>query len=431
MRAAVSIAAIAAVLLGLVADALAAPNHIALQLRSKFNDPNAGVADAAFSPDGRSLITLVTDSIQVPDGPTPAPVTTKTVELWNVRTGHLDWTLQDADGRISRALFGPDGHTLVLLVDDTVELWDVRTHQPITTLDACSDGDVSCPDQRHDCLQDQDDCMDDHSYRQAAFSPDGRTLAVSGRWGNSYSAVDIWDLRTRKLVDTFPTGLPDGLEATMDPDGLYFSADSRRLIGFGVVFGQYGLQSALATWDVSTGQVLAQTTFGLDRAVNTFDLSHDRRHLAIVYNADRQAVVEIWEVASGKMDSTIDTGAGDVNAVAFGPEDRTLAVAVDDNSILLADAAGNRPPTKLTGPATLRFAAVSTAAMSPDGRTVTGVTYDGIALLWESRSQQFIAAKTPGCAKKCAYTGDVAYTSDNRLLAMVRQDGVIDIIRLR
>ncbi|MGF6887030.1 WD40 repeat protein [Nocardia sp. GAS34] len=428
-QAALTVAVIVLALTALTADVHLAPKQSVVQLKPVSADPNTSVSDVAFSPDGRSLVALVTATDALPAGPTPAPVTARTVELWSVRTGHLDWMFQDAHGHISHILFGPDGHTLVLLVADTVELWDLRNHELIATLDACPSGKNSCPDGRHDCHEYAGECRDDLGYQRAAFSPDGRTLAVSGRWSDSDNSVDIWDYRTRKLVNSFPTGLPNGLAATMDPRSLHFNLDSQQLTGIGAVSAPNGAQDAFATWDVRTGSVVTQTTF--DFSVDAFDLSHDGRRLAIAYKKDRQPVVEIWQVPNGKLEATLDYPVDDVHAAAFGLDDRTLAVAVDDNSIMLADTVGHHPATKLTGPPTLPFSAVYTAAISPDGRVIAGVTFDGIALLWELGSRQFIAAKNPQCAGLCAYEGDMAFSIDSRLLALTRLNGAIDIVRLR
>ncbi|MBU3060932.1 WD40 repeat domain-containing protein [Nocardia sp. NEAU-G5] len=430
-QAALTVAVIVLALTALAADAHLAPKQSVVQLKPVSADPNTSVSDVAFSPDGRSLAALVTATDALPAGPTPAPVTARTVELWNMRTGHLDWMFQDAHGHISHILFGPDGHTLVLLVADTVELWDLRNHELIATLDACPSGKNSCPDERHDCHEYAGECRDDLGYQQAAFSPDGRTLAVSGHWSDSYDSVDIWDYRTRKLVNSFPTGLPNGLAATMEPRSLHFSLDSAQLTGIGSVSGPDGAQDAVATWDVQTGSLVTQTTFDLNRSVGAFDLSHDERRLAITYNQQRQPVVEIWQLANGKIDTTLKYDVDDVGTLSFGLDDRTLAVAVDDNSIMLADTTGHHPAAKLSGPPTLPFSLVNTAAISPDGRVIVGVTLDGIALLWELGSRQFIAAKNPQCAGLCAYDGDMAFSTDSRLLALARLNGVIDIVRLQ
>jgi WD40 repeat protein len=272
------------------------------------------------------------------------------------------------------------------------------------------------------------------SYQQAVFSPDGRALAVSGQWGNpygdnSYNAVDIWDYRTRELVNSFPTDLPNGLNATMTPHRLYFDTDSRQLIGIGGLSAPNGTQYAIATWDVRTGNVVAQTTFDLDRSVGAFDLSHDRRRLAITYNQGRQSAVEIWQLATGKLDATLEYDVNYVGTVSFSVDDRTLAVAFDDNSIMLADTVGHHPAATLSGPPTLHFATVNKAAISPDGRVIAGVTLDGIALLWELGSRQFFAAETPQCADGCY--DYLTFSPDSRLLALVRLDGAIDIVRLQ
>jgi WD40 repeat protein len=127
--------------------------------------PDVRVAQVAFSPDGALLATA---------GKTDAAV----VRLWQVATGQLLFTArQPGDMPAWCVAFSPDGKTLAAgLEAGEVRLWDVATGRERARLSGHG-GRV----------------------RWIGFHPDGRSLAVAGRWPEN--VVHIWDLatRTRKL----------------------------------------------------------------------------------------------------------------------------------------------------------------------------------------------------------------------------------------
>jgi WD40 repeat protein/serine/threonine protein kinase len=186
---------------------------------------------AAFSPDGRALLTGGDKSAQrweVSSGKPvgqplshPAPVYHVahspdgqvfltvdgygTVRLWEASTGNLVKELPRPRARTTAVLFSPDGkHFLTASEDHTAQLWEAATGQPL--------GD---PFRHADAVT------------AAAFSPDGHTILTAGREGTAR----LWEASSGR-----PLGEPlshQGItSALFSPDGTgtltLSSADVRR-----------------------------------------------------------------------------------------------------------------------------------------------------------------------------------------------------------
>jgi WD40 repeat protein len=114
----------------------------------------------------------------------------KTVELWDVTTGHKALTLPERSIPAGQAWFSADGNWLA--VGDctgTVDVWDTATGENKHTLP----GHTAC-------------------ITGVAFSPDGKLLAVSTVRG----ALKLWDFDTGEELSTLPVM---GFGPQFTPDG--------------------------------------------------------------------------------------------------------------------------------------------------------------------------------------------------------------------
>ena len=167
---------------------------------------DTAVWSLAFSPDGNRLITT----------------SDREVRLWDVDTGALRTTLQNAGGSTTHAALSPDGSMLaVTSTEGRVTLWDLDKAIRIREIAAAVDVVWS-----------------------VAFSPDGRELATA----SSDEVVALWDVATGEQRGTL-TGHSGG--AT----DLAFLADGVTL----VVVDRSG---KLHLWDARTGRRLAEAWQG-------------------------------------------------------------------------------------------------------------------------------------------------------------------------
>jgi len=85
-----------------------------------------------FAPDGRTLLAVQSSGALVPLNPAPPPPAgalgepTSSLCLWSPATGKVLRRWQ-APGRVTAAAFTPDGRGVLTATDDRVTLWDVAT----------------------------------------------------------------------------------------------------------------------------------------------------------------------------------------------------------------------------------------------------------------------------------------------------------------
>lgn len=119
-------------------------------------------------------------------------------------------------------------------------------------------------------------------------------------------------------------------------------------------------------------ELVVLTGFGGD--VNAVAFSPDGKTLASACND----VIEFWDVASGQALRSMVNHYDTVNTIAFSPDGRTLASGNWHKAVILWDEASGRKPRSLK-----TKASVSSVAFSPDGRTVAEGGLDGRILLWD------------------------------------------------
>jgi RNA polymerase sigma factor (sigma-70 family) len=271
------------------------------------------------------------------------------VDLWDARSGNWLRTLQGEGPRAAQLAFSPDGKQLAMAeLSGTVKFWSVPFGTPGAILPRKSTNRYA-------------HCMGIH------FSPDGRLLAV----GVYPEELRVIEVASGRVVWTAPG--PHGA-FTSDGKTLIVAAGSSRLtfidleswknrsttllksdrpdqegFPFKIAFPPDGRTLAvifdggcLALCDGRTGEekfrLVDYDEFNEELRVIRGAPDRKDRAEAIAFSADGKwlasggsdAIVSIWEAATGKEVLRLHGHDGDISALAFSPDGRTLLSFAQD-----------------------------------------------------------------------------------------------------
>ncbi|MFJ3877565.1 WD40 repeat domain-containing protein [Streptomyces sp. NPDC090077] len=229
----------------------------------------------------------------------------------------------------------------------------------------------------------------------AAFSPDGRLLAVSGEHDHK-GVVQLWDPVRGVAVGE--------LEADCVAYTVAFSPSGHLL-----AVGDDG--GGVTLWNTATLKSVGSPLHGHDNPVDLVVFAADGRTLV---TADEE-IVRRWDTVTGE--PTASPLIGEVQAMFCRPDGGILAALRTQSMLHLWDLTGGasvgRPLIKkIDGPVG--------AAFSPDG-AVLATTYDKETLLW-STATSTVAHRLPEAAGNGA---TMAFSRDSRLLATIANRGTV------
>jgi serine/threonine protein kinase/WD40 repeat protein len=362
----------------------------------------AKVNDAAYSPDGRWLVTACDDqTARVWDAATGAPVAALAhdrpvqqvqfssdgrrlltvsgqspssvsfgqnlqgeARVWDPGTGKaltpplkhtpLFYSPGAEGSSLSSGPFSADGSRLWTFSDaQTVQVWQTETGQP------------AGPALKHEL-----------NVTGAFFSPDGRqvfTLSSETRPGQNPFSADIrgearmWDVATGR-----PSTAPQELREVAW--GMDASPDGRRVVTCN--------SGSMRVWEVATGRP-SWWYARSNQFVGVAKFSPDSRSV-VLSTTDQDSGRATWRVAdagTGQLVSQLPESTNQaIGDAAFSPDGRRVLLPGPDNTARVWEAASGLP----VAPPLRHEAAVLQLKFSPDGRRVLSVSADNAARVWEA-----------------------------------------------
>jgi WD40 repeat protein/DNA-binding SARP family transcriptional activator len=329
----------------------------------------AYVKQAAFSPDGRVLVTLD----QFGQG-----------DVWDVASQRALSRLPvvNLPGERYDVAISPDG-TRVALAGGPSLVVDIKTNQTVF--------------QRPSAVQSGADTS-------VAFSADGRLLATA-----SGSFVQLWDLGTgRQAGPVLQTGSSIGNQIAFSPDG--------HLLAAGLADGTTML------WDARTFKPSGDPLVGQQGVVGQARFVPGSSLMVTATNTS----VAVWDTALVRpLGSTLSRGDGaGVTSVAFAPDGRSMASTAADGRVKLWYHSGDNP----TGPAVLlpaRGGSATAVSFSPDKRRLAVGMSDGSLILFDPTAA---AAVGPALSVGGGGLTAMAFAPQGDLLAVGTADGGITLV---
>jgi len=403
-----------------------------------------GLCDAAFSPDGRRVVTASRSG---------------TAAVWDAATGRRVAAMVGHRGAVNSARFSPDGERIVTAsADHTVRVWNAASGAELAKLEEAEQALAAefMPDGARVVASFGDGTARIWSPgasarpatfygRQAAFSPDGSLIAAvrlggvslveaatgretlrydghgdlvsaaafapDGAWVATASGdgtVKLWPTR-RDDAPLHVGSLPGPLEhAEASPDGRYVlvvapgivwvfdTGSGRRVAGLpgreGIVAGSHlsadGTRlaavgrSGVVVWDIARQRVLCEPPY--DGAVNAARFSPDGSQL--VAAAD-DGTARLWNAATGAALRTLEGHADAVWDAEFSADGSLLVTASNDTTARVWDVATGAALAVLRGHGRGLYG----ATFSQDARRVVTTSADGTARVWDTRTGRQVA----------------------------------------
>ncbi|MCP2727082.1 WD40 repeat domain-containing protein [Limnofasciculus baicalensis] len=296
-------------------------------IRTITNHPSASVI--AISADSRTLVSGGDD---------------KAIKVWDIATGKLQKTLQSDSGKVLSLAISHDGKTVVSGSGDRmVRVWNITTGKRQAIFKG-HDNDVT----------------------SIAISEDGKTIA-SGSWG----LIEVWDLATGKLKFTLPD---DTLKKKVTIGFITIDNEPSRTgiveiseDGKTAIIVNYN--NMVEVWDLTTGKLQNsfKEGFGSNLSAN---LSSDGKVAVIQYQTyNHGGKTKVWDLTTGKEKASRSVTASSINAIPM-----TLNKDKMIGSSNKAIQVWNLNTAKLE--ASIDTGLLSNIAISLDSKTLVGITGD-------------------------------------------------------
>ncbi|MDQ2828011.1 MAG: TIR domain-containing protein, partial [Chloroflexota bacterium] len=381
------------------------------------------VYDAAFSPDGKRVVTAGVDG---------------KARVWDAATGRQLLLLSGHTSWVYRAAFSPAGTRIVTAGGDgTARVWDAATGKPLSTLSGHTDAIYSVafsPDGTRIVTASNDrtarvwDAASGQSLlvlrghrdvvHAAAFSPDGARVVTASDDGTAR----VWDVTTGLLLSSWHK---DGVA------GAAYSTDGRYVLTTGWAASAHTDWSATARlWDARANRVLFTLT-GHTKPIDSMAFSLDNRRVA---TASMDGSVNVWDIPSRRRIATLRTPGAPApfDSVIFSDDGTRVATALGSNAdtAYVWDLRTQRVIATIH-PAGWTGTITSVAFSGRDGARVVTTSSDGTVREWDARTGQAWSRGSglfPPVDISTANTESSAlFSPDNKLLLTIGASNAVEL----
>lgn len=330
---------------------------------------NSSLNAFALSPDGRfAAVALIDGSFKV----------------WDLREKRIIATYKSYNDTIYGLAFSPDGRQLFSgSIDGTGRLWDLTNGAQINEFDLglVSYSLAPIPNQLNQLLIGSEDgkvrlwdieqeqaiysLAHDSVVRSVAVSPDG-SLAAST---SSDGMLMLWNMVTGEQLHAIQAHVGPATSVVFTPDGLQVVSS--------------GEDTLVKSWDVATGELL-QTFQAHLSPINAVVVSADGQSAASGADAGNfdQNTLVIWNMTDAKPRYVLNPGS--LEALAFHPDSRLLAVGLSSGGIELWDAQSGLRLQILQG----HSSNIESLDFSDDGQWLLSASADRTLIIWDATTGQ-------------------------------------------
>jgi WD40 repeat protein len=357
------------------------------------------VMDAAFSPDGKRIITGSASGVAC---------------IWNADNAEMLLEFNGHEDVVNSVAFSPDGALAISTSDDgTARIWDATSGAEVAALyHDESDDDTSaalCPQfgRKVSVYEHPTERVTDPStgeerptnlvyqshVNSAVFSPDGTRIVTT----SPDCTARIWDLRNWEEIALL-RGHEHALQsAAFSPNGAQIVTASS--------------DGTARIWEVSTEQVVGDLR-GHEGPVLSAAFSPDG---SCVISASDDATARVWQVCDDVELAVLEGHLSSVRCATFSTDSTRVVTSSDDKTVRIWDTVDWKNIAILRG----HGGEVLTAAFSPDGARIVTASADGTARIWDSNTRREIMPRQ-------GHEGEIssiAFSADGRSIVSTSDDG--------
>ena len=322
-----------------------------------------------FTPDDKQIVTMSLGGIQ----------------LWDTETGMHVRTLPLEAEILGNIVFSPDGTKIATLDNDgqgsdktaVIRIFDRATGELLSK--------TKLP------------FVVTTAIGYEGLSPDLTYAAIPRN--DPISLVQVFDLRTGKVVATLEGHNSYISEATYSPDGKRILTVSN--------------DTTAKVWDAETGKELF-TLNGHTSALTRAVFSPDGKKIA---TCERAAVIKIWDAETGKELLALRGHSNSIAAIRWRPDGKQFASAGLDPRIILWDAETGQQLVSIPAHGDL----MNDLAFSPDGKHLVSASRDKTAKIWDlAPDHELRAFHIPSLMR-------LRFSQDQTRYAFSQRDGTLTV----